>query len=92
MEITHNIDLCLPEGQLEDVAATFDITTEVVDREPHSWGEGRGSRTDHKAALVSVKLGDATIGRDQSDLMFGPDIVGAEATVEILLNDGDLEL
>jgi hypothetical protein len=64
MEFETELTIQLPEGELTDVKAVFDIDTETIDAEPYSWGQNRASETSVRAELLTLRLGSLKLTRD----------------------------
>ena len=64
MEFETELTIQLPEGELTDVKAVFDIDVESYDAEPYSWGQNRGKETTATAELLTLRLGSLKLTRD----------------------------
>lgn len=81
-----------PNGYLEDVPVRFIVNYESGINEPYSWGASRGFYDEATyCTLESVRLGQATMLREQLEQWIGTEAIAAmEARAREIFND-DME-
>lgn len=71
--VTHEIPMEILG--LENVECTFEISSEIQESEPYSWGEQRGDYVEFVATLTELKIGNEVFNKDTAISMFGEEIV-----------------